>query len=287
MHKRIVLVCAAWLALGCNHRPSDAFIHQFQKLQVAGEPPTLTVHLHQSLVIPDTPDFENIRNAVEILANQMGFRVEATHLPRKGWIPDRTQFDFTGFQAQSLPGLNFTQEGDFVRLKPDLSQQIIVEWVKPPAEAFQAMVASQNLLTESLKGDLAVLPRKDRLEMVEKLTKAEADLRKATVEEFMQNVARATKDSGCVRAWVIQFRQQESSSIPKDSPFWRFSAALPAGTAPPVLVSDPAYRTFQRFLAHNGKPDPKASIQTCTAVAFQDASGACIKTKPWSFFLPE
>lgn len=287
MLKRTALGLAALVLVGCASKPSENFLDQFSKLVATSQVPTLTLHLNRSLEVQEAPASANLRKAIEILANRMGFRVEASRIARKGWTPERTKYDFTSFQPQNLPGVAFIQDGDTVRLRPDVSRQVVVEWAKPPAEGFMAIPATQlHTARQNVELTEALLTGKDT-GALDKADQMDSQARKAKAIRFDENVSRVIKDNGWSRAWVILVRRREASTIPSDSPFWEFAADLPTGNALPVVEADPSYRSFQAFFARKGQPDTKASLQLNAYVAFQDASGKCVKAEPWSAILPE
>ena len=281
------LPCLLLLAfIGCSSKPSESFLAQFKSIQEASRVPALTVHLGRSLEVSNLSGSDRLKMAVETLATQMGFRVEASKV-RGGFFSDRTKYDFTGFQPPQFPGLSFQQEGENVRIKPSYKEEVILEWTKAPAEGFEYLAATQASSNEGLEVGLAAMGVKDSKAMLEKLAKAGAESRKAKAKTFEENVVRAMKDNRYTKAWLVQFRKRESTDLPADSPFWKLVESLPGGSASPVVEPDAAYRMCQSFFARKGQADTKATLRTYAVVAFQDANGKCAKTEPWSTFAAE
>ena len=282
-HPLITVALAIVATLGCKPTPSDSFVAQVKETESKVQPPTfhrsLGVALDGSPVDPDGN--QKLRAFVEVMANSMGFKVEASQV-KKGFMTF-PRYEFVDFHAPTLPGVSFRREGQVVHIQPDFKVDMIIESILEPMQGFEekqgkAMTSAgrqQEIATATALGV------KDAAAAVDADIAANKEKRKERAKAFAEAVERVRKDNGFKRAWFVNYRLRKSTSIPKDSPFWTLVDAF-------MIAKGSATSDFDDvFWKQHGEVEVKDSLAPFCIVAFEGQDGKLAKSEGWKAFITE
>lgn len=288
---KIVLPSVTTLSLlvGCNSGPSETFLGLVKKDQVGAVAPGITVHLGRMIEERTFADGQesSLRKTMEVLGNQMGFRIEASKGGSR-YMPV-TQYTLADVKDPSLPGLSITREGDLVVIHPDYKKDVIIESATAPREGFEKLMATATSSQDKVSAEamLSLFGDKDAKGTVAKMETVDQETRKKKALAFETNVDRVRKDNGYAKAWFITFRLRQSTNLSAESPFWPLADALGRARTKDVIEKNPSFLATSNFWAAHGKQDTKATLVTYSMVAFQDSKGGLAKTEGWQAFKGE
>ncbi len=275
--------------IGCDSRPSEAFIELVKKDREGSATPEITVRLGRALEERtfSGPKGNGLRKAMEILGNQMGFRVEASAGGTR-FMPS-TRCVVVDFKDPGMPGVSITREADVVRIRPDYRKDMIIESATTPREGFEKMMAAANVGQDKVGAEamLSPLGDKDAKGTVATMEVVDRETRKRKALFFEANVDRVRMDNGFAKAWFITYRLRHATNIPGESPFWSLMDALGKARTKDVIERNPAFNATSAFWSTHGKQDTKATLATYSVVAFQDSKGGLAKTEGWLAFKGE
>ena len=279
-------------SLGCGlkpGKPNDAFLNQVKASLGSQEGPEFTVILDKVDGTIHESKNQKLKAQIMILANQMGFRVEASSTKPFASQPlTIPHFEIQSFKNPNLPGVTFQQDGQKVLIHPDYREEIIIESALPPLEGREEDLgrAKSSAQRAQAIAEAKILGVKDAEGAVDADIAANKELKKAKAKEFADNVDRIAKDNGYKRAWYITYRTRESTSIPKDSPFWALMDAWHDAGDSQIFVLLPTRSplVFVGFFKTHGQVDMSASLQRYSVVAFEGQDGKLAKTEPWKTF---
>ena len=287
---QIVLPGLLALALmGCSSRPSGSFLDLVKRERAVAGVPELTIKLGKALeesrFAGDRPS--SLRKAMEVLGNQMGFRIETSSSGTR-YLP-AAKYALVDVKAPVLPGLTITREGDLVKIRPDYRREVVIEMATSPRDGFAQLMAKATTSQErsSAEAMLSFLGDKDAKGTLAKMETMDQEARKRRIEAFAANVERVRQDNGYAKAWFVTYRLRQVSTLPADSPFWTLVDALSRARTEDVIARNQAFLAASAFLAAHGKEDTKATLATYSVVAFQDAKGGLAKTEGWQAFKGE
>ncbi len=277
------------LAVGCTSRPSDAFLDLVKKDRIGAAVPEITIRLGRAIEERTfAGDKESsLRQAMEVLGNQMGFRIEASAGGTR-YMP-ATQYTLVDVKDPGLPGVSIVRDGDLVRIRPNFQRDVIIESATPPKEGFEKMMAAATSTKDKASAEtmLALLGDKDAKGTVAKMETMDQDTRQKKALAFETNVERVCKDNGYAKAWFVTYRLRQSTNLPAESPFWVLADALGKARTKDVIERNATFIWASAFWAARGKQDIKATLVTYSVVAFQDSKGALAKTEGWQAFKGE
>lgn len=270
-------------ALGCKPRPSESFLAQVRETESKVQPPTF----HRSLGAAldgnpaDQDRNQKVRAFVEVLANSMGFKVEASQV-KKGFLTF-PRYEFVDFQAPTLPGVTFRRDGQTVHIQPDFKVDMILESVLVPQQGYEEQ-QGKEMSSAGRHQEIATakaLGVKDAAAAVDAYIAANQERRQERAKAFAEAVERVRKDNGFKRAWFVKYRLKKSTSIPKDSPFWALVDAF-------MVAKGSAESDFDDvFWKQHGEVDVKDSLAPFCIVVFEGQDGKLAKTEGWKAFISE
>lgn len=275
--------------IGCSSRPSESFLDLVRRDRNLDMVPELTLKLGRVLeertFSGDQPS--SLRKTMEVLGNQMGFRIEATSSGTK-FLPT-THFALVDLKAPDLPGLSIKREGDLVKIHPDYRRELVIDSATSPSEGFEQMLAKATGTQEKASAEtmLTILGDKDAKGTVAKMEMMDQEARKRRVTAFAANVERVRRDNSYGKAWFITYRVRQSTELPSDSPFWALVDALGRARTGNVIEKNKAFLMASGFFSAHGKEDTKSTLVTYAVVAFQDSKGGLAKTEGWQAFKGE
>ena len=282
----LLLTAAAALVLvvGCKPAPSDSYVANlktyFTDRCAKDSDPSFRVTLGTNDGNAfDLNGNQKLRGYMEALGNNMGFRIEASQV-RQGFLTV-PRYALTGFNAPTLPGVTFKNDGKVVTITPDYRAQMTIESILPPEEGFAAArgKALSGAQRDQQIAAAKVLGLKDAKSAVDADIAANKEGQAEAAKKFAESVQRVCKDNSYKRAWYVSYRVKESTTVPKDSPFWKLVDAFLElkGTSDKVLASP--------FWRNHGEPDLKATLEVYNIVAFEGQDGKVAKTEPWTVFV--
>lgn len=269
--------------IGCKPRPSETFLAQVKETESKVQPPTF----HRSLGAAldgnpfDQDGNQKLRAFVEVLANSMGFKVEASQVKRGFLIFPR--YEFVDFQAPTMSGVSFRRDGQTVHIQPDFKVDMILESVLEPQQGYEEQ-QGKELSSAGRQQEIATakaLGVKDAAAAVDADLAANKEKRQERAKAFAEAVERVRKDNGFKRAWFVKYRLKKSTSIPKDSPFWALVDAF-------MVAKGSAESDFDdAFWKQHGQVEVKDSLAPFCIVAFEGQDGKLAKTEGWKAFISE
>lgn len=283
------VVISLSILMGCAPHPGGAFLDLVKKDRAGSTVPELTIKLGRPVeernIQGDRPS--SLRKVMEVLGNQMGFRIEATSIGAR-YMP-ATHYTLVDVKAPELPGLSIKREGDLVKVRPDYRREVVIEAVADPRKGFEQLIqrSASSQDKHSAEAMLSILGDKDAKGTLAKLDQMDQETRKRRINAFATNVERVRQDNGYAKAWFITYRLRQSSSLSSDSPFWALAEALNRARTGDVIEKSQGFLTASSFFAGHGKEDTKATLVTYSVVAFQDSKGGLAKTEGWQAFKGE
>lgn len=288
--KPILPTAIALAALvGCTSRPSEAFVDLVKKDRIGTAAPEITIRLGRAIEERTfAGDKESsLRQAMEVLGNQMGVRIEASTGGTK-YMPV-TQYTLVDVKDPGLQGISIVRDADLVRIRPNFQRDVIIESATSPKEGFEKMMAAATSTKDKASAEamLSLFGDKDAKGTAAKMEAMDLDTRNKKALDFETNVDRIRKDNGYAKAWFVTYRIRQSTNLPAESPFWMLVDALGKARTKDVIEKNAAFVLSSAFWTAHGKQDIKATLVTYSVVAFHDSKGALAKIEGWQAFKGE
>ena len=289
LHRRwnlCLVIPVVTLGLACRTQPSDKLLEAFRQKEQQ--------HIPGIMVIPTEDDgtlaFEEVpynggynnklREVMEVLGNDLGFRVEM-HTRQVGSSFMRltlNSYRVVSLAQKTLPGLTITQDGALWTLHPDFKDEVVIEKAVPAEKGIEQWEEESHKADfQALKGEL--------------LAESKADAAKK-VEAFQVNVARIQKDLNAKHAWWVEFRHRPSTTLPSDSPLWKLTDALIQAPAGQTQGTNSNLESMEvglipqlDFFKTKGQINLKDNLQAYICVLFEGADGSLIKAEGFQTFL--
>lgn len=261
----------AMLAVACSSKPSEALIADFKKSQASGvEPPAIEVTLGSHLEAnPFGGATESLHRQMELMAKKFGFRVEMATVKR-GFIPPVKTYEIQAFNAPTLPGVAFKQEGEKVKIIPDFRVEIVVEESGDPATVAKPFFEKEALLLSLVgKGD----------------EQSAKTLKNISAIDFAKNIERIRGDRGYKKAYLVRCRRILKTNIPSESPFWNLSELILSIDGLKGIGVNEAFRDNKAFWAEKGIMNNKDALRQNLWVIFTDQNGKIAQTEGWKTFV--
>lgn len=279
-------VPAVLLGIACNSRPSEKLLEAFKQKEKFTLPGLMvTKAMDDGMMAYDEVPYNTayntkLREVMEVLGNDLGFRVEVATRQTGGpfFRSNLKAYRVVSVTPKALPGLSIKQDGSIWNLLVDYKDEVVVE------KATSADKGVEQWMEETRKEDFKTLKG-------ELLAASKADAAKK-VAAFQQNVGRIQKDLGAKRAWWVEFRHRPSTNLPPESPVWNLTTALleapvvqTSGTTVPLATMSLPVLTHASFFKNKGQVNLKENLQSYVCVLFEGQDGGLLKGEGFKTFM--
>ncbi len=259
------------VTLACSNKPSASLTEEFKKALLGGNAaPKMQVKIGTRAEGDPYVGQENLHHQMTLLASTFGFRIEVSTV-RRAYLPATKVYEIQGFNAPTMSGVTFKQDGQVVTIEANRQVELVIEEAGNPEIVAKPFLDQQALILASMAG-------KEN----EKISHA---LSKASATEFAKNVERIRRDQGYPKAYLFRFRKVERTSVPEDSPLWELAEATTSIVPNSHISLGMELNKDSTFWSNKGKSSSKDALSQNLMVVFTDNNGKLAKMEGWQTFI--